>query len=316
MPTLRIAEYPRPDHVLLHLSDTHLIAGQDPLYGTVDADTRLRQLLGRIEAARITPSALVFTGDLADAGEPAAYLKLRALVEPFAARLGCPVVWVMGNHDDRQAMRRHLFDEPASGDPVDRVFLVDGLRIVALDTSVPGHHHGEVTDAQLAWLAGVLDVPAPFGTVLALHHPPLPTVADLAVAVELREQHRLAGVLAGTDVRTILAGHLHYSSFGTFAGIPVSVASSTCYTQDLAFTAAGTRGQDAAQAFSLVHVYPDTVLHSVVPLDRGPTVGETVTPPQAQARLEQAGIVIPDAPRVPRVPRHVDPAVSGARTGQ
>jgi len=146
-----------------------------------------------------------------------------------------------------------------------------------------------------------------------MHHPPLPTVADLAVGVELHEQQRLADVLAGTDVRAILAGHLHYSSFGTFAGIPVSVASSTCYTQDLAFEQAGTRGRDAAQAFSLVHVYPETVMHSVVSIDSGPTVGEAVTAQQARARLEQAGIVIPDAPRVPR---HLDPAVAGARAQQ
>jgi 3',5'-cyclic AMP phosphodiesterase CpdA len=309
VPTRRIAEYPRPGHVLLHFSDTHLIAGAGPLYGAVDADARLRRLLERVDAARVTPAALVFTGDLADAGEPAAYRKLRALVEPFAARLGCQVVWVMGNHDDRAAMRRHLLGEPSSADPVDRVSLVDGLRLVSLDTSVPGQHHGEVTDGQLAWLAGVLAAPAPLGTILAMHHPPLPAVADLAVSVELRDQRRLARVLAGTDVRAILAGHLHYSSFGSFAGIPVSVASSTCYTQDLAFEQAGTRGRDAAQAFSLVNVYPGTVTHSVVPIDGGPAVGETVTARQARARLEQAGIVIPDAQRVPG---RVAPAVSGA----
>jgi Icc protein len=310
VPVSRDAEYPRPDHVLLHLSDTHLIAGEGRLYGAVDADARLQKLLERIESARIVPSALVVTGDLVDAGEPAAYRKLRARFGPFAARLGCEVVWVMGNHDDRAALRRHLLAEPTSGEPLDRVHLVDGLRIVALDTSVPGHHYGEVTDAQLAWLAGVLDVPAPFGTVLAIHHPPLPTVADLAVTVELREQRRLARVLAGTDVRAILAGHLHYSTFGTFAGIPVSVASSTCYTQDLAFEQHGTRGRDAAQAFSLVHVYSDTVVHSVVPLDSGPTVGEAVTARQAQSRLQQAGVVIPEAPRFPR---RLGPVVSGSR---
>ncbi len=114
MPTLRVAEYPRPDHVLLHLSDAHLIAGEERLYGAVDADARLRRLLDRIEAARIIPSALVFTGDLVDTGEPAAYRKLRAMVEPFAARLGCEVIWVMGNHDDRRAMRQHLLGEPCS----------------------------------------------------------------------------------------------------------------------------------------------------------------------------------------------------------
>ena len=303
----RVAEYPRPDHVLLHLTDSHLIAGDGRLYGAVDADARLRRLLEHIEAARITPSALVFTGDLVDAGEPAAYRKLRVLVEPFAARLGCEVVWVMGNHDDRAAMRQHLLAKPASAAPLDQIDVIQGLRIVSLDTTVPGLHHGEVTDAQLAWLADVLEEPAPFGTVLAMHHPPLPAVADLAVSVELRQQHRLAPVLAGTDVRAVLAGHLHYSTFGTFAGIPVSVASATCYTQDLAVEPGATRGRDAAQAFNLVQVYPDTVVHSVVPIDTGPSVGETVTARQARARLAEAGIVIPEAPRVSRV----DPVPSG-----
>jgi Icc protein len=41
-----------------------------------------------------------------------------------------------------------------------------------------------------------------------MHHPPIPSVQDLAVTVELREQARLAQVLRGTDVRSILAGHL------------------------------------------------------------------------------------------------------------
>ena len=91
------------------------------------------------------------------------------------------------------------------------------------------------------------------------------------------------------------------------------MASATCYTQDLAFEQAGTRGRDAAQAFSLVHVYPETVLHSVVPIESGPTAGEAVTAQQAQARLERAGIVIPAASQVPR---QLHRAVSGARDGQ
>ena len=98
-----------------------------------------------------------------------------------------------------------------------------------------------------------------------MHHPPLPSVLDLAALVELRDQSALAEVLFGSDVRSILAGHLHYSSTGTFAGIPVSVASATCYTQDLSVPAGGTRGRDAARAFNLVHVYGSTVVHSVVP---------------------------------------------------
>jgi len=99
-----------------------------------------------------------------------------------------------------------------------------------------------------------------------MHHPPVPSVLDLAVTVELQAQKELAAVIRGSDIRSIIAGHLHYSTTATFAGIPVSVASATCYTQDLNVPVGGTRSQDGAQSFNLVHVYDDTVLHSVVPL--------------------------------------------------
>jgi 3',5'-cyclic AMP phosphodiesterase CpdA len=286
MPT---AEYPDAERILLHLSDTHLRAQGSRLFDVVDTSERLIRALAAIEGSGIRPDAVVFTGDLADLGEAGAYAELRALVEPFAARIGARVFWVMGNHDDREGFRRALLDEPGGTAPVDSVAELDGLRIVTLDSTVPGHHHGELRDEQLAWLAGVLATPAPLGTILAMHHPPVPSVLPLAASVELRDQRRLAAVLRGTDVRAIIAGHLHYSTFATFAGIPVSVASSTCYAQDLTVPTGGTRPQDGAQAFNLVHLYDDTVVHSVVPVD-APRVLEHIDAAEAQRRLSLAGV--------------------------
>lgn len=291
---MRYAEYPRAERVLLHLSDTHLRAGGAPLYDDVDSEAYLARAVASIDASGIRPDALVFTGDLADFGETDAYDRVRALVEPLAARLETRVVWVMGNHDDRAAFRSRLLPgdgaEPTA--PVDRVDEFDGLRIVTLDTSVPGAHHGEVSSEQLQWLAEVLATPAPLGTILAMHHPPVPSVLDLAASVELRDQRSLADVLRGSDVRAILAGHLHYSTFATFAGIPVSVASATCYTQDLMVPVGGTRPQDAAQGFNLVHVYDETVVHSVVPLAASEAL-QYVDAAESQRRLHDAGVVVP-----------------------
>ncbi|MEX8058811.1 phosphodiesterase [Microbacterium sp. 16-032] len=291
---MRYAEYPRAERVLLHLSDTHLRAGGAPLYDDVDSEAYLARAVEAIETSGIRPNALVFTGDLADFGETDAYDRVRALVEPLAERLRTRVVWVMGNHDDRAAFRSRLLpaDDAEATAPVDRIDEFDGLRIVTLDTSVPGSHHGEVTAAQREWLAEVLATPAPLGTILAMHHPPVPSVLDLAASVELRDQRSLAGVLRGTDVRAILAGHLHYSTFATFAGIPVSVASATCYTQDLMVPVGGTRPQDAAQGFNIVHVYDDTVVHSVVPLAASAAL-QYVDAEESQRRLRDAGIVVP-----------------------
>jgi len=263
---VRFGQYPPAKRVLLHLSDTHLLAGDRRLGDRYDTAANLRRTLETIERMRVRPAAIVFTGDLTDLGEPEAYAALRAEVEPFAARLAAPVVWVAGNHDERPALRAALLDGDPSGEPVTGVWDVDGLRLIALDTSVPGWHHGELDDAQLAWLAAELATPAPLGTILAMHHPPLPSHIPLFDILELREQSRLAEVLRGSDVRAILAGHLHYSTGGTFAGIPVSVAAATCYTMNLARPGDEVNGMDAGQSFHLVHVYDDTVTHAVVPV--------------------------------------------------
>ncbi|WP_411375452.1 phosphodiesterase [Arthrobacter sp. MPF02] len=289
------AEHPRPRHFLLHISDTHLVGGQDPLYGAVDSEARLAQLFDEVRASGARPEAVIFTGDLADKGDPEAYVKLRAIVDPACEELGAQIIWAMGNHDNRANFRQGLLDEAGSDAPVDNSYFINGLRVITLDTSVPGFHHGELSGPQLQWLARELETPAPDGTILALHHPPVPSVLDLSVLVELRDQASLAAVVRNSDVRTILAGHLHYSTTATFAGIPVSVASASCYTQDLNVPVGGTRGQDSGQAFNLVHVYEHTIVHSVVPMGRSTTVGEYVTADETARRLEAAGIRIPES---------------------
>lgn len=269
--TVQFGQYPPPRRTLLHVSDTHFLAGNAPLSGRIDTAANLDLTLAAIERTQVRPDALVVTGDLTDLGEPEAYRALRAAVEPVAARLGCPIVWVAGNHDERPALREHLLDGEPTYEPVTGVWDFGGLRVVAVDTTVPGWHHGELDAAQREWLASVLETPAPLGTILAMHHPPLPSHVPLFDILELRDQPAFARVIEGTDVRAILAGHLHYSTSGTFAGVPVSVAAATCYTMNLARPAASVNGMDAGQSFHLVHVYDDTITHAVVPVVDAPT---------------------------------------------
>lgn len=227
----------------------------------------MRQAFEQLARLGVKPEAIVITGDLADLGEPDAYTRLRGIVEPAAKELGAQVVWVMGNHDERGPYSQGLFDGDDTDAPQDRVYDINGLRIIALDTTVPGYHHGTVTDAQLEWLADLLNTPAKDGTILALHHPPVPTPLLWAMEMlELRRQDKLAEVLAGSDVRSILGGHLHYSTQSTFAGVPVSVASATCYTLALTARDRLLSGVNGNQALNMVHLYESTVVHSIVPI--------------------------------------------------
>lgn len=273
----QLGQYPDPTHVVAHLSDPHLLAAGQLQYGVVDPERGLVAALERLGRIDPAPQALVFTGDLADKAEPEAYARLRELVEPVAAsmgRTGAEVVWTMGNHDAREPYARGLFGPDADPTvPQDRVHEVDGLRIVALDTSIPDYHHGELRPEQLAWLADLLATPAPHGTILAMHHPPIPVpMLPPAQIIELADQHLLAEVVRGTDVRAILGGHFHFTSHSLFAGVPVSVASATCYTSDLTPADRYLSGVDGHQSVNLLHVYDDRVVHTVVPTTDAPEV--------------------------------------------
>ncbi|MBX3193642.1 MAG: phosphodiesterase [Microbacteriaceae bacterium] len=268
---IQLGQYAPPTHVIAHFSDTHFLGGHRPLYGSVDTDGHLAKALEQLERSGAAAEAIVFTGDLADLAEPDAYDRLKRIIEPAAERMGAELIWVMGNHDERPPFSAAFFGIETD-EPLDRVHRLGGLRIIALDTSVPGYHHGELRESQLEWLRTELATPAPDGTLLALHHPPIPTPIEIMAILELQGQDRLADVLRDTDVRAILAGHLHYSTAGTFAGIPVSVASATCYTIDNSGGPGSLVGVDGGQSFNLVHVYEDSVVHTIVPVGDAPQV--------------------------------------------
>jgi len=271
---MQLGQHPEPSHVVLHFSDPHLLAGDALLHDVVDTSAHLAAALAQIEASSIRPDAIVFTGDLTDLGEPDAYRRLDALVAPVAERLGAQLIWCMGNHDERAPYALGLFGPDADGvGPQDRVYDVGGLRIIALDSTVPGYHHGQIDEGQLDWLRGELATPAEHGTIVALHHPPIPSPLTPEMAVyELDDQDTFAEVIRGTDVRGILGGHLHYSSHSTFAGVPVSVASATCYTLALGEPATSYGGRDAFQAVGSVHVYGDRLVHTTIPIGASPLI--------------------------------------------
>ena len=99
-----------------------------------------------------------------------------------------------------------------------------------------------------------------------MHHPPIPTPIEIMAIIELQEQELLADVVRGTDVRGILAGHLHYSTYSTFAGIPVSVAAATCYTIDVSAEPGHPDRRRRRPVDQPGGPHADHVVHSIVPI--------------------------------------------------
>ncbi|WP_433272776.1 metallophosphoesterase [Pseudonocardia xinjiangensis] len=259
-----------PTHTLVQLTDLHLVAEGDPLPGGVDTAALLDRALQTVTGMGPGPDgqglgALVLSGDLTEHGRPEEYRRLRAIVEPAAQRLGVPVVLAAGNHDDRGALREHLLGEAPSTAPFDHVVHVGALRIVVLDSTVPGQAHGALRPGQLAWLRALLAEPAPAGTVLVLHHPPLPSASPLATAIPLLHRDELGAELTGTDVRLVLAGHTHVASAGTLAGIPVWTGGPLATTVDALAPGASLRTL-GAPSVSRIDLFPGDLLTTSVPI--------------------------------------------------
>jgi 3',5'-cyclic AMP phosphodiesterase CpdA len=218
-----------PELTLIQLSDTHILAGDELMLGRVDTLTNLEVAFDAVSASGADVHGLLLTGDLTDNGSPAAYRRLRAVVEPAAGRMGCPVIYAMGNHDERTAFRAVLLRDAESSAPYDAVHRIGGLRVIVLDSTTPGRHDGHLEAEQLDWVRAELAHPAPLGTVLMVHHPPLPSPVPTVHLLRLHDARRLADVIAGTDVRIVLTGHAHHTGCGALAGVPVWVAPALAY---------------------------------------------------------------------------------------
>lgn len=270
----------RATHVLVQISDPHLVPEGPLPRDRRDPHPAFAAAVDTVLAADVAPAAVLLTGDLAEAGDAASYRRVRAQADRFAV----PVLAVAGNHDDRAALREHLLGAGPSAAPLDTVVEVDGLRIVVLDSTVPGHGHGELRPAQLSWLAAELARPAPHGTVLALHHPPLPSTSRFTARIALRDRAALAAVLAGTDVRIVLAGHTHVTSAGALAGIPVWTGAATSAVWD-GLAPAGTARVVHAPVVSRVDLFDGgEVIATAVPVGAPVANGVALAPPAQRPR--------------------------------
>jgi 3',5'-cyclic AMP phosphodiesterase CpdA len=187
----------------------------------------VRAAVDAVRELRPGPDAVLVTGDLAEHGADAEYAAVRELLAPLA---GVPLLVLPGNHDDRAALRRH-FDVPGAGaEPVQYAVTSGPLRVVVLDSTIPGEDAGRLDAPRLAWLDAVLAEEPGTPTLLALHHPPLRTGSVVWDALRNpdADRHALAEVLARhPQVRRIAGGHVHRPVVAELAGRPVVSAPST-----------------------------------------------------------------------------------------
>ena len=174
--------------LIAQISDMHVLRAGTRLFGALDTFGSLARCVEHVNRLPTRPDAVLVTGDMTNDGEAADY---EALVE-LLDRLAMPYYPIPGNHDDRERMRwafRHLGFLPATG-PLHYTVEHLPIRLIALDTVVPGQTHGHLGAAQLAWLEATLRAAPDRPTIVFLHHPPFPTGIDHMDAIRLTDAAR------------------------------------------------------------------------------------------------------------------------------
>lgn len=219
--------------LIAQLTDFHARPVGRLAYGMVDTGAFLARAVDAVLAFRPRPDLVVVSGDLADEGLPEEYRFVRHELD----RLPMSVYAVPGNHDEREAFRAAFADRPwASAHPRFVQYAVDAgpLRLLALDTLVPGETYGELCAERLDWLARELAAAPDRPTVLVMHHPPFVCGIEHMDAINCRNAEALGAVVERhPQIERIVCGHHHRPIQVRWRGTLVSVAPSVAHQVSL-----------------------------------------------------------------------------------
>ncbi|HET9355379.1 MAG TPA: phosphodiesterase [Sphingomicrobium sp.] len=188
---------------------------------------RLNMVIDELNERVPRPDLLLVTGDLVENGDDKrAYRHMESLVKRWQG----PLLWAVGNHDDRANLLAVLPEVP-----VDEHGFIQyeaefgGLRFVVLDTLDPGRHGGMVCETRGKWLRARLREKKEVPTVVVLHHPPVDTGIAWMSALPCEQWvQRLESILKpAKQVVGLISGHVHRPISTSFAGKRLIVAPST-----------------------------------------------------------------------------------------
>lgn len=217
--------------LIAQVSDPHVALPGVMASGVAETHADFERAVQHLLALKQRPDVLLITGDLVYRERPEEYTALRALLQPLD-QAGLPVYIIPGNHDERGRMKDAFAGTgylPASGPFLH--YVVDGypVRLIALDTHVPGQSWGELCTERLAWLESRLEEAPDRPTLLFMHHPPF-AIGNPSDRSRCRGAEALGALLEDNQqVVRILCGHVHRAVQVVWHGVLSSTSPGPAY---------------------------------------------------------------------------------------
>ena len=247
--------------LIAQITDTHISTPgsvNDRYFRTPE---HLERAVAHLNRLVPRPDVVLATGDLVERGEPEEYVRLRAILD----RLAMPLYVIPGNHDSREHLARAFADRdylPTRGEFLHYTVEEWPVRLVGLDTQVPGQPGGALCPERLAWLDARLGEAPAQPTLVFMHHPPFVTGLAAMDGMGLEGKEALSAVVRRhPQVERIACGHVHRPMTRRFAGTVATTCPATAHQIALELR--------PAERLSVVMEPPACTLHLWLGADAG-----------------------------------------------
>ena len=212
--------------LIAQISDTHIPGWGEKTYGIAPMAENLLRCIDHINQCNPKPDVVLATGDITRAGATEEAEHAASLL----AKLQIPFYIIPGNHDDRTILRS-AFSELAypSGYREFSNYVIEDfdVRLIAVDSTMPGIPGGTFCQTRAAWLDTCLSEDKKRPTVIFMHHPPV-KCGVLETDVDGFSGADLLGDVVSkyTNIERIMCGHIHLPILVRWRGTVISTAPS------------------------------------------------------------------------------------------
>jgi 3',5'-cyclic-AMP phosphodiesterase len=220
--------------LICQLTDLHVRPVGKPANRVVETNMFTERAFRAVARFNPRPDMVVITGDLTECGLDTEYANVARLIRKW---LPMPVFVIPGNHDRRGNFREGLKHLPGvTTDPNYVQYAVEDypVRLVMLDTLVPGAGHGELGAEQLEFLDRTLAAAPNKPTIVGMHHPPFVCGIAHMDRINLRNTPQFTEVIARhRQVERIICGHHHRPIVTRVAHAIGSISPSVAHQVDM-----------------------------------------------------------------------------------
>jgi len=212
--------------LIAHISDLHIAGWEKKAYGIAPTAENLACCVDHINQLVPEPDLVLVTGDITYSG----LVEEAERAASILGQLQYPFYVIPGNHDVRSTLWSVFGGQacPSMNQGFTN-YVIEGypVRLIGIDSTVPGEPGGEICKVRAAWLDERLSEAKEQPTVIFMHHPPvkcgvLETDVDGFVGAD-----RFRDIVEKySNIKSILCGHIHLQAHVGWQGTVISIAPS------------------------------------------------------------------------------------------